>query len=245
MLKVRDLYVSYGDTEILRNLNLDILSGHMYVLVGPNGVGKSTVLRGITNSGGRIRGSITFEMKDISGMASHERSRLGIAYVPQEKMVFPSLTCRENLLLALPAQLPKPIRNARLERLMTSFPTLTTLLPRLASSVSGGEARKLSLMMALIREPGLILIDEISIGLDRRSVQDVYEFIQALRGRGIGIIIAEQNYQFALAVCDYVIGLRNGQVCFFDNPDHFSEEIQRALFTGAPIAAQGTINRVD
>jgi branched-chain amino acid transport system ATP-binding protein len=236
ILKLQNICVSYGDINVIRDLKVSFKAGQKYLIVGPNGAGKSSLLKSITRAGVNTKGDIVFNGRRINDQSIYLSARDGIAYVPQEGAIFSSLKCADNILLAMPPDLSKEERESRLDPVFEFFPEIRLLLTKRAGTLSGGEAKKLALSMAMVRQPSLLLLDELSVGLDKRSIRDIYELVDRLHKAGMTIIIVEQNYQLPLQRTNYVIGLREGKLCFFDKPSSFTQDIQRALFTGAPIS---------
>jgi ABC-type branched-subunit amino acid transport system ATPase component len=182
-------------------------------VIGPNGAGKSTLLKTIFGFLHPRRGRIALEGREINALAPYEVKRLGISYVPQGANIFPQLTVEENLQLG--AWVIKQDRArvaARLEGAYTAFPRLREKRRRRATTLSGGEAKMLSLAKELVTEPTLLLVDEPSAGLAPRIVEQVYAQLLAVREQGVTILLVDQNINKAVQVSDYLYMIERGEV---------------------------------
>jgi branched-chain amino acid transport system ATP-binding protein len=209
MLEVRDLHAYYGKSHVLQGVGLMVRPGEVVGLLGRNGVGKTTTLKAIMGLVAR-RGTIRFNGTEISMLPAHEVPRLGIAYVPQGRHIFPELTVRENLAISLVAE--KTVPPERLEVVFTRFPALRERLRQLGGTLSGGEQQMLAIARALITQPSVILMDEPSEGLSpvlRRAVRD---HIKAIQESGVGILLVEQNVKLALDTCRRVYFMEKGAI---------------------------------
>src|SRR5437773_7566656 len=199
--------------DILGDITLRVAPGSITGVIGPNGAGKSTLLKTIFGFLHPRRGTIALEGREISTLAPYEVKRLGISYVPQGANIFPQLTVEENLQLG--AWVIKQDRArvaARLEGAYTAFPRLREKRRRRATTLSGGEAKMLSLAKELVTEPTLLLVDEPSAGLAPRIVEQVYARLLEVRGQGVTILLVDQNINKAVQVSDYLYMLERGQV---------------------------------
>ena len=187
--------------------------GSITGVIGPNGAGKSTLLKTIFGFLHPRRGRIVLDGQEISALAPYEVKRLGISYVPQGANIFPQLTVEENLQLgAWVIKRDRARVAARLEDAYTAFPRLREKRRRRATTLSGGEAKMLSLAKELVTEPTLLLVDEPSAGLAPRIVEQVYTQLLAVREQGVTILLVDQNINKAVQVSDYLYMIERGEV---------------------------------
>lgn len=209
MLDVKDLCSGYGDVDVLRNITFSVES-EVFAVLGANGAGKSTLLMTLAKLLPLRSGSLTFQGTDITKTPAYDLTPQGIAYVPQERNVFPDLSVAENLSLgALVGTRP---REERLEEVYGLFPRLADRKGQAAGSLSGGEGQMLAVGRALMQDPKLILLDEPSAGLSPLFVDILFEKIAESRSnRGVSIILAEQNAVKTLEIADRVLVLSLGE----------------------------------
>ena len=216
MLKIDDLHAGYGQNEVLHGISLQVAKSSVVSLIGSNGSGKSTTMRAIS---GMIRpraGAILLNNQDITGLESYQIARRGLAHSPEGRRVFPTLSIEENLMLgAFPratGSRRKGDINSDLERVMDLFPVLRERRKQFAGTLSGGEQQMLAMARALMLEPDIVLLDEPSMGLAPKIVEDVFTIILHLKKRGITMLLVEQFAAAALEVCDYAYVLENGRI---------------------------------
>lgn len=206
----RGIYAGYGKIEVLHGASVRAGQGEIVCIIGPNGSGKSTLLKAMFGLIKPKRGTVLFDGQDITHLAPEEKVRLGIAFVPQGRNVFTSLTVRENLEMGgTPLDSKKAVRQAIAEVLET-YPLLKDKIPYKAGNLSGGEKQILALARADMVKPRVILMDEPSIGLAPRMIEEVYEKIKAINtNRGVAFLIVEQNARKALSAAHrgYVLDL--------------------------------------
>ena len=199
--------------DILGNITLEVKPGSITGVIGPNGAGKSTLLKTIFGFLHPRRGSISFDGRPINALAPFEIKRLGISYVPQGANIFPQLTVEENLQLGGWVIRRDGARVAeRLESAYAAFPRLREKRRRRATTLSGGEAKMLSLAKELVTEPTLLLVDEPSAGLAPRIVEQVYAQLLTVRDQGVTILLVDQNINKAVQVSDYLYMIERGEV---------------------------------
>jgi branched-chain amino acid transport system ATP-binding protein len=212
MLEVKDLDLFYGDAQALDRVSLRVPRGEIVAIVGANGAGKSSLIRSIAGIEKPRSGSITFKQKPILGLESHAICNLGIGQVAEGRQVFPSLTVLENLQMG--AMLPRARKaSARaLDDVYSLFPHLSDRQHQLAGTMSGGEQQMLAIGRCLMAQPELIMFDEPSLGLAPLVVQEVLHTIHALNGRGMTILLVEQNVAVSLKISNHAYVLENGRV---------------------------------
>jgi branched-chain amino acid transport system ATP-binding protein len=212
MLEVKDLDLYYGDAQALDRVSLSVPRGEIVAIVGANGAGKSSLIRSIAGIEKPRSGSIRFKDEPILGLESHAICDLGIGQVAEGRQVFPSLTVQENLEMG--AMLPRA-RHARaqaMEQVLSMFPRLAERRAQVAGTLSGGEQQMLAIGRCLMGQPELIMFDEPSLGLAPLVVQEVLHAIHLLNGRGLTILLVEQNVAVSLKISNHAYVLENGRV---------------------------------
>lgn len=241
VLQVSNLTAGYGDSAILKDVNLHVDSGEIVAVVGPNGAGKSTLLKALLGLVKVHSGKITFMTQDITAWAPESVVRVGIAYVPQVANVFPALSVRENLALMLPRRMPRGEAQARLEEVMTFFPSLRPRLAMRAKVLSGGERQMLALARALVLRPSLLLLDEPTAAVAPRVVASVFQKIVEINSTGIPLLLVEQNARRALACSTRGYVLEGGRNAITAPASELLQDSEVArLYLGA-----GTMKRAD
>jgi branched-chain amino acid transport system ATP-binding protein len=208
-LEVSHLSVSYGGVRALRDLSLVVPNGSVVALLGPNGAGKSTTLRAISGIIRPDRGTIHVDGERIDRMPAYRIARLGVVHVPEGRGIFPSLSVRENLEMAVAslAHVEDPIAEGA-----ALFPVLGTRLRQMAGSLSGGEQQMLALARALMARPSLLMVDEISMGLAPIIVNQLFDALRTLTAKGTSLLVVEQYVETALELADYVYVMEKGCV---------------------------------
>lgn len=223
MLAVRDLNAYYGKSHVIQGISFDVAEGEVVGILGRNGVGKTSVLRSILGLMPPKRsGVITFGEDDISNLPAHKIARIGLGYVPQGRRVFPRLTVLENLVVPV---IKGKVRQSDIEAVYEYFPVLRVREKRLASILSGGEQQMLAMGRAIMSRPRLIIVDEPTEGLQPSMVLTVRESIKTLCARGITAIIADQNLENALDLCDRVYVLEKGVIKYEEKRESLSMEL--------------------
>lgn len=208
-LEATDIYAGYGKIEVLHGASVRAAAGEIVCIIGPNGSGKSTLLKTVFGLIKPTRGTVRFDGKDITRLDPEQKVPLGIAFIPQGRNVFPSLTVRENLEMGgAVLDSEKAVRLA-IEEALEAYPLLRRKIRDRAGNLSGGERQILSLARADMVKPGLILMDEPSIGLSPKMIDEVYLKIADINRRGATFAIVEQNARKALSIAHrgYVLDL--------------------------------------
>lgn len=236
VLQVRNLDFSYGPIQVLFDVTLDVHRGEVLALLGTNGAGKSTLLRVISGLARPDRGVVRFQGRPITLAPAEDRAAQGIVQMPCGRAVFPSLSVRENLLAGAYQFIWDTARvQRRTDRVLGMFPRLGERLEQPAGSLSGGEQQMLALAKALLLDPTVLLIDELSLGLAPVMVQELLAQLAALRAEGLTIVIVEQSVNVALAVADRAVFMEKGRIRF-SGPAHElvgRDDLVRAVFLGA------------
>jgi branched-chain amino acid transport system ATP-binding protein len=211
ILSVRDLVAGYGQSEVLLGVSLEIKRGEIVTMVGANGAGKSTTLRSIFGLTSIRSGQVRFAGKDIRGHKPHELVGLGLAFVPQERSVFPSLTVLENLEMG-GYTMSREKLGANIETVFDRFPRLRERSHQKAGTLSGGERQMLAIGRGLMTSPQLLMVDEPSLGLAPLIVDAVFEQLQAIHAAGTTVFLVEQNAHRALAIAARAYVLELGRI---------------------------------
>ena len=212
LLTVEDLDVAYGDAQALFGVGLEVAARAAVAVLGPNGAGKSSLAAAV---GGRVRptgGRIGFDGHDVTGWPAHRLARLGLAFVPEGRAIFPHLTVLENLRVRLRYAVPARQRSAALDRAFAAFPVLAERRRQAAGTLSGGEQQMLSLARVLAAPPRLLIADEMSLGLAPLVVELVFDALAQARREGAAVVLIEQYVQRALRLADTAVILRRGRV---------------------------------
>ncbi len=213
MLAVHDVHAHYGKSHVLHGVTIDVGPGEVVGLLGRNGVGKSTTLKTIMGLVRASAGRLTFEGRDLTGLATHRLPALGIGYVPEDRRVFRLLTVLENLRTGLDRPgVNLDRRQALLEKVYRYFPVLRERRHQAGGTLSGGEQQMLAIARAMVLEPKIILLDEPTEGLMPRMVGLIREIIEILHKEGVAILLVEQNVPLTLAVSDRVYIMEKGAV---------------------------------
>jgi branched-chain amino acid transport system ATP-binding protein len=224
MLEVEDIHVSYGRLVALRGVSLSVGEGEIVCIIGPNGAGKSTMLAAIAGGVPLQSGTVRLSGRTISGMVPEAISRLGVSLVPEGRHVFGTLSVAENLRLGTFQRRDRANVNDDFERILQHFPQLRERLDQPGGRLSGGEQQMLVIARALLTRPRLVLVDEPSLGLAPRIIDQVYEILIDLRRReGLTLLINEQSSERVLKFADHIYVLRNGRVRLHDRAANLRE----------------------
>ncbi|MBP2315025.1 ABC transporter ATP-binding protein [Azospirillum soli] len=208
MLEIRDLHAFYGESHVLHGVNLEVRQGEVVTLLGRNGAGKTTTMRSIMGIVGKRTGSITFQGRELIGMAQHKIPRLGIGYVPEERGIFSSLSVDENLVL------PPVVKDGGMTvpQIYELFPNLKGRGTTQGTRLSGGEQQMLAIARILRTGATLILLDEPTEGLAPVIIEQIGVAVRKLKQRGFTIVLVEQNFRFASTIADRHYVMEEGHV---------------------------------
>jgi ABC-type branched-subunit amino acid transport system ATPase component len=233
VLELRDAVAGYGDLTVLQGLSLTLREGAVEVLLGRNGVGKTTTLAAISGQISLWEGKLELEGKEITKQTAFKRAGRGVALVQEGKRIFRQRTVRENLMLGTyTRRLSRSERHAICEEVMERFPILKERADQPAGGLSGGQQQMLAIGQALAARPRILLLDEPSAGLAPTIITEVFEQIRKLRSEGMTILLVEQLAEQALAVADHVTVIDSGQIVKSGPPELFHDrrELQEAYF---------------
>ena len=232
MLAVRDLVTSYGKIEALKGVSLDVKPGSITCLLGPNGAGKTTLMLTIAGVLKPKKGSVRLEDAEISGWQPDAIVRRGIALVPENRLVFASMSVLENLQVG--AYQRKDDIEADIHKVFERFPRLKERSSQQAGTLSGGEQQMLAVARALMSRPRLLLMDEPSLGLAPMIVEEIFRTIAELHRDGATIFLVEQNAHMALKVAQHFFLMEQGKVTFSGDPGSLAEdEVIRRAYLGS------------
>ena len=231
MLEIRGLNTYYGESHILRDVDLRVLAGEMVCLIGRNGVGKTTLLKSLIGLLKPRSGEIFFEGNGMERQPPHRRARSGIGYVPQWREIIPQLTVEENLMLGMEALPGGLARNHRIDPFVYElFPILQEFLSRKGGDLSGGQQQQLAIARALLGQPKLLLLDEPTEGIQPNIVQDIEAAVQRIIAeKGIGVLLVEQHLQFVRQADRYYAMQRGGIVASGSTAELSQDVVDRFL----------------
>jgi branched-chain amino acid transport system ATP-binding protein len=212
LLEVDRLDLYYGDAQALDSVSIAAEEGEIVAIVGSNGAGKSSLIRSIAGIETLRRGAIRYRGRDIAGLPSHAVCELGVGQVAEGRQVFPTLTVRENLEMGAMLARARGRMASTIEEVFALFPRLRERERQAAGTLSGGEQQMLAIGRCLMGQPELIMFDEPSLGLAPAVVQEVFHTIKALHGRGLTIILVEQNVAVSLRLAQSAYVLENGRI---------------------------------
>ncbi len=222
LLEIRDLHAYYGKSHVLHGVNLDVGEGEIVSLLGRNGVGRSTTVKAVMGLV-QATGSIRFKGEPILGLPAFRVAHLGLGYVPENRDIFPTLSVEQNLLLGEKSGQRGKAARWSLADMYAMFPRLQERRDVAAGVLSGGEQQMLTLCRTLMGDPDLIMIDEPTEGLAPKIVELVAEYLQALKARGISVLLVEQKLAIALDISQRVLVMGHGSIVFEGSPAELRE----------------------
>jgi len=229
-LEISGLTAGYGHITVLREVSLSVPPASVTALIGPNAAGKTTLMRVASGLLRPAAGTVRMAGRDVTSVAPHRRARDGACLIPEGRAVYKSLTVRENLLM----QAPKGQLGPAIESAASAFPILGKRLQQKAGTLSGGEQQMLALAAAYVRNPSLILVDEVSLGLAPIVVDLIFEFLSEVARRGSALLIVDQYVTKALGLANHAYVLRRGEIVYDGEPARLLEGdlFERYLGTG-------------
>ncbi|WP_028631238.1 MULTISPECIES: ABC transporter ATP-binding protein [Pseudomonas] len=229
MLTIRKLRAGYGDFQALFGIDLDLAEGETLAIIGSNGAGKSTFMRSLAGLIRNDPGAIRFKGEYIGSLPANQVLERGIALVPEGRKLFPSLSVEENLLIG---GYSKRQGAWNLERIYSLFPVLANLRKRPGTALSGGQQQMVAIGRALMSSPGLLLCDEISLGLAPTTIKDIYAALPSIKADGTAVILVEQDINQALSVADRFYCFQEGRISLSGKPGEVSKEQIKAAYFG-------------
>lgn len=228
ILKISDIEVFYGRAQVIHGLSLSVKKGEILALIGSNGAGKSTVLKSICGLVSPASGSITLKSSDLKGVPASQVVAKGIALVPEGRRLFRSLSVEENLIIGGQVNRPGPWD---LNAIYDLFPVLKERRNVPSTSLSGGQQQMVSIGRALMSNPELLLLDELSLGLAPVIIKDIYALLPKIVGEGMSAILVEQDVTRAMSASNRIICMQEGRISLEGDPDEFThEQISLAYF---------------
>lgn len=226
-LRVEDVHAGYGGQQVLRGISLNVPAGSLITLIGPNGHGKTTLLRCISGLMRPWSGAITLNGSDLLQRKAHQIVGLGISHIPQGDLIFPDMSVYDNLMMGAYLSVAYAKAHSRLDEIYRLLPRLQERQGQVASTLSGGERRMLSIGRGLMGVSRLLMIDEPSLGLAPLAIDQIYEVITQLKRQGVTVLLVEENASRAMEVADWVYLIDDGKVVWEGGPEEMSanEEI--------------------
>ena len=229
LLELVAVHAAYGWIEVLHGVDLAVPQGSVVALLGPNGAGKSTTVKVCAGLLRPTKGAVRIGGQDVTGATCNELARLGLCTIPEGRGIFPNLTVRENLWMATQA-------GGDLDRVeeiaYARFPRLGERRSQLAGTLSGGEQQMLAMSRALVTEPALLLLDELSMGLAPRVVQELYEIVGQVAREGVSILVVEQFARAVLGIADVAAIMLHGEIARVGTPRELESELSTAYLGG-------------
>ncbi len=234
LLELRDIDANYGPVEVLRDISLDIRSGEVVCLLGPNAAGKTTTLKTILGMVAPAKGQILFNGERVDGKPTQDIVAKGLTMVPEGRRLFGKMSVRENLFIGAQLRTDDEGINKDFERVLELFPRLKERLSQKAGSLSGGEQQMLAMGRALMAHPKVLLMDEPSMGLAPILVEQVFEIIKEINQLGTTIFLVEQNASMALEIADRGYVLQTGEIVLADTAQNLlSNKDMQEAYLGA------------
>ena len=234
LIELGDIHFSYGSVPVLFGVSFDVQPGEVLGLLGTNGAGKSTVLRVLAGLSSPSRGVVRYDGREVTAVPAETLCRQGIALMVGGRAVFPDLTVRENLQLG-GFTVSSDELETRIERELARFPQLAARIDNLAGSMSGGEQQQLAIAKALLMDPRVLCIDELSLGLAPTVVASLFDVVREVNAAGVTCILVEQSLTVAAQLCGRAVFLEKGSVRFTGDPNELLErgDLARAVFLGS------------
>ncbi|MGH9169259.1 MAG: ABC transporter ATP-binding protein [Acidimicrobiales bacterium] len=237
-LELDHVSAGYGRFKALFDVSFTVTAGSVAAMLGPNGAGKSTIARVITGNVACTSGTVRVNGEDVTGLAPWKRVGRGVACAPEGRPVFATLDVQDNLMLTLYKQLPRRQAADALQRTWARFPALAARRRQLAGTLSGGEQRMLALARVLAIPPRLLVVDELSLGLAPKVVDEVFEALREINEAGTTLLVVEQQAQRALDLADQVIVLRKGSIVHALPASDVSGDLAAAILPVPPLSPE-------
>jgi branched-chain amino acid transport system ATP-binding protein len=229
VLELRNICAGYGTGRVLENVSLVVPDSAVVALLGPNGAGKTTLLRVMSGLLRPSSGRVLLDGEDVTGSSPYALAHAGICHVPEGRGIFPTLSVADNLRL----QAPPAVDRRAVDMAAAVFPRLEQRRNQLAGTLSGGEQQMLALSRAYVAEPSTVLLDEVSMGLAPKIVDEIFDYLRRLAVEGISLLVVEQYVARALELADYVYILNRGRICFAGEPAEVGDETVLESYLGA------------
>jgi branched-chain amino acid transport system ATP-binding protein len=229
LLELRNISAGYDAGTVLQDVSITVPDGAVVALLGPNGAGKTTTLKVASGLLGTRSGQILIDGEDVTNKAPYQLARRGLCHVPEGRGIFPSLSVTDNIRLQAPARNFK----ASLGNATAVFPRLGERAKQISRTMSGGEQQMLALAHAYVSDPQYILLDEVSMGLAPKIVEEIFEYLHDLAGQGKSMLLVEQYVGQALKLADYVYIMERGTITFAGEPGEISEETIMNSYLGS------------
>lgn len=221
MMQIQNYHVSYGQSEVLHGLEFEVNPGEIVALVGRNGMGKTTLMKSLMGIVPATQGKMLLNNEDMTGFLSHERVSRGVAYVPQGRMIFPTMTVEDNIETGLAASNRKTIP----DEIYDLFPVLKEMRTRHGGNLSGGQQQQLAIARALVSEPKVLLLDEPTEGIQPSIIKELAQVLKRIRDeRGLSILVSEQVLSFVMDASDRIMVIENGRIVHEDNRNDVNED---------------------
>jgi branched-chain amino acid transport system ATP-binding protein len=233
MLNVNNLDAYYGESHVLKDVSIEVNHGEVVVILGPNGHGKSTLLKSICGLVDKMEGKIIYQNQDISGLSTEKLVDLGVIYISENRELFPYMTVLENLKLGAYSQNARPYERKNLEWVLDLFPRLAERKKQIAATMSGGEARMLAVARGLMSNPEFLCIDEPSLGLQPSLRHELFSTIKQINEQDKTVLLVEQNIPQIAELANRIYVLEEGQISFEGNKEEaLSDEHLKEIFLG-------------
>jgi urea transport system ATP-binding protein len=228
MLAIDNLNVGYGQSRVIQDLSFKVANEEILAIMGRNGMGKTTLLKSLIGILPSNSGSIKLEDREITGLLPHERVRCGISYVPQGRMIFPTLTVRENILTGARGAIARGVW----DEIYALFPVLQEMRHRKGGNLSGGQQQQLAIARALVSNPKVLVLDEPTEGIQPSIIKDIARALKQIRSlRKLAIVVSEQVVSFMMDVCDRAIVLERGRFVHEDLRSSLDADKFKALLS--------------
>ena len=234
LLEIKDLEVYYGVIQALKGISFEVNEGEIVTLIGANGAGKTTTMQSIMGLIPAKSGSIVYDGQDISKVPSHKIVHMGMTQVPEGRRIFQELTVYENLLMGAYSQKDKKQIANDIENIYKRFPRLKERKDQISGTLSGGEQQMLAMGRAIMSRPKLLMLDEPSMGLSPKLVDEVFEIIKEFHNSGTTVLLVEQNAGKSLAISDRAYVLENGKIVLSGTGEELaqSDSVKKAYLGG-------------